>query len=216
MRTNPLYDALLFLVGATGDHEGSGVRWLLVALFAALAVASVWIAFKNWKQDPTQRTKEHVATWFMRVMIGVMWFQGSLWKLPLPVSGGFKFWTESISYNAAFELHKWIATNIFIPLLPIIDPLVYFTELLLAVSFMLGLLVRPLAIIGILFVLHLWLGLYRHPDEWPWTYVFLIFTQGFLLLSNAGKSLGLDRLLGAQERRPSQDGALVRLYRRLA
>jgi hypothetical protein len=32
----------------------------------------------------------------MRVMIGAMWFQGSLWKLPLPVSGGFEGWTKAI------------------------------------------------------------------------------------------------------------------------
>jgi hypothetical protein len=24
----------------------------------------------------------------MRVMIGTMWYQGSIWKLPLPVAGG--------------------------------------------------------------------------------------------------------------------------------
>jgi hypothetical protein len=29
-----------------------------------------------------------------------------------------------------------------------------------------------MAIIGMLFVAHLWLGLYRHPGEWPWTYIF--------------------------------------------
>src|SRR5947209_13209356 len=103
----------------------------------------------------------------MRVMIGAMWYQGSLWKLPLPISGGFKFLTESITYNAAFEIHKWIATNIFLPNLTLIDPVVYLTELLLAAAFILGFLVRPTAMIGMLFVTHLWLGLYRHPDECP-------------------------------------------------
>src|SRR5262249_52042501 len=107
VRTNPFYDAWLFLIGATGDHEGSGVRWLLVALFLALLAASAWIAVRNWQQDPAQRTGAHLATWFMRVMIGAMWFQGSLWKLPLPVSGGFRFWTQRLADNAAFEVHRW-------------------------------------------------------------------------------------------------------------
>jgi hypothetical protein len=194
MRTNPFYDAWLFLIGDTPDHHGSGVGWLLTILFALLLVASIWIAARNWRDDPAQRTGERIAIAFMRVMIGAMWFQGSLWKLPLPVSGGFKFWTESITYNAAFDFHKWIATNVFLPLLPLIDPLVYLTELSLAVSFMLGLFVRPMAIVGMLFVAHLWLGLYRHPDEWPWTYVFLIFVQGFFFLTDAGRSLGLDAM----------------------
>jgi hypothetical protein len=196
MRTNPFYDAWLFLIGDTPDHHGSGVGWLLTILFALLLVASIWIAARTWRDDPAQRTGERITIEFMRVMIGAMWFQGSLWKLPLPVSGGFKFWTESITYNAAFDFHKWIATNVFIPLLPLIDPLVYLTELSLAVSFMLGLFVRPMAIVGMLFVTHLWMGLYRHPDEWPWTYVFLIFVQGFLFITNAGRSLGLDAMRG--------------------
>src|SRR5687767_9128625 len=120
MRTNPFYDAWLFLIGATGDHEGSGVRWLMTVLFLALLVASSWIAWRNWRDDPAQRTRAHLATWFMRVMIGAMWFQGSLWKLPLPVSGGFRFWTGKIAESAAFELHRSIAKNVFVPLLPVI------------------------------------------------------------------------------------------------
>jgi hypothetical protein len=217
MRTNPFYDAWLFLIGATGDHEGSGVRWLLVALFLALLVASAWIAYRSWQQDPDQRTGAHLATWLMRVMIGAMWFQGSLWKLPLPVSGGFRFWTGKIAESAAFELHRSIAKNVFVPLLPVIDPVVFMAELSLATAFMLGFLVRPMAAIGMLFATHLWLGLYQVDYEWPWLFVFLIFVQGFFLLNNAGKSLGLDGLIARTPFGPfAGDGLVARLYRRLA
>jgi hypothetical protein len=216
MRTNPFYDAWLFLIGQTNDHQGSGAALLLTVLFLALLLASTVIAIRNWQQDPSQRSMDHLATWFMRVMIGAMWYQGSLWKLPLPVSGGFKFWTESITYNAAFEFHKWIATHIYLPNLPIVDPLVYLTELALAVAFILGFFVRPMALVGMLFAAHLWLGVYRHPDEWPWLFVFLIFVQGFFLINNAGRSLGLDASLRrkfADSR--GGDGAFARLYRRI-
>jgi hypothetical protein len=217
MRTNPFYDAWLFLIGATGDHEGSGVRWLLVALFLALLTASAWIAFRSWRQDPAQRTREHVAVWLMRVMIGTMWFQGSLWKLPLPVSGAFRFWTERLAENAAFEFHRSIVKNVFLSLLPVIDPLVFLTELSLAVSFILGFWVRPFAVIGILFATHLWLGLYHLDYEWPWLFVFLIFVQGFFILNNAGKSLGLDGLIAHSPFGPfAGDGLVARLYRRIA
>jgi hypothetical protein len=217
MRTNPFYDAWLFLIGATGDHEGSGVRWLLVALFLALIIASAWIAYNSWQQDPAQRTGAHLATWFMRVMIGAMWFQGALWKLPLPVSGGFRFWTGKIAESAAFDLHKSIAQNVFIPLLPVINPVVCLTELSLAIAFMLGFLVRPMAAIGMLFATHLWLGLYHVDYEWPWLFVFLIFVQGFFILNNAGKSLGLDGLIARAPSGPfAGDGLLARLYRRVA
>ena len=54
---------------------------------------------------------------------------------------------------------------------------------------MLGFLVRPMGVVGMLFAVHLWLGLYLHPSEW-WLYIFLIFVQGVFVLNNAGKSLG--------------------------
>ena len=217
MRTNPFYDAWLFLIGQTEDHQKSGIGYLLTALFLGLLIASVLLAYRNWRDNAMQRAGQHLATWFMRVMIGSMWFQGSLWKLPLPVSGGFQYWTEELSQYAAFEWHRAIATAVYLPLIKVIDPLVYLTELSLAVSFILGFLVRPLAAIGMVFVLHIWLGLYHHPHEWPWLYIFLVFVQGFFLVYGAGRSLGLDALLARKPFGPFVgDGAIARLYRRVA
>jgi hypothetical protein len=68
-------------------------------------------------------------------------------------------------------------------------------ELSLAVAFILGFLARPMGLVAMLFVTHLWLGLYLNSAEWPWLYIFLIFVQGFFVLNNAEKSLGLDALL---------------------
>jgi uncharacterized membrane protein YphA (DoxX/SURF4 family) len=216
MRTNPFYDAWLFVSGQTSDHANSGAGPLLALLFLSLLAASVFIARRVWQQDPLQRSPRDLAIWLMRAMIGGMWFQGSLWKLPLPVAGGFQHWTQELTRYAAFEWHKWLATEVFLPLISVINPLVYLTELSLAVAYILGLLVRPFAIIGMLFVLHLWLGLYHHPQEWPWLYVFLIFVQGFFLVTNAGKSLGLDALLSGQPGLATSKSMLARIYRRLA
>ena len=217
MRTNPFNDAWLFLIGRTNDHANSGVGGLLTVLFLALLAGSIWIARKNWQEDSAQRTTKHVAIWIMRVMIGCMWFQGSLWKLPLPVAGGFKFWTEELSRYAAFEWHRLIATEVFLPLLPLINPLVYLTELSLSVAFILGFLVRPMSVIGMLFTLHLWLGLYHHPSEWPWLYIFLVFVQGLFLLNDAGRSLGLDALLARKHVGPfAGNGIMARSYRKIA
>ena len=72
MRTNPFYDAWLFLTGSTDEHDASGVGWLLTVLYLALLIASIVIAYMNWRQDAWQRTKGHLATWFMRVMIGTL------------------------------------------------------------------------------------------------------------------------------------------------
>jgi hypothetical protein len=62
MRTNPFYDTLLFLIGQTPDHDGSGVRYVLVVLFYALAISGLIIAKRNWDADPTQRTREHLGS----------------------------------------------------------------------------------------------------------------------------------------------------------
>jgi uncharacterized membrane protein YphA (DoxX/SURF4 family) len=217
MRYNPFVDAWLFLTGNTDEHRASGIGWLITALFLALFAASVWIAWINWRQDAKQRTSGHIATWFMRVMIGIMFYQGSIWKLPFPVNGGFAASVRSIAENAAFEFHREIAKNVFIPLLPVLDPVTYFTELFLAISFILGFLVRSMAVVGMLFVAQLWLGLYRQPEEWPWLYVFLIFVQGFFFVTDAGKTLGLDGLIARSEAGPFKgSGVLARLYRAIA
>lgn len=219
MKVNPFSDALDFLLGRTPDHGLSGpfVAWLLTLGFLALLGAAFWIAWRNWQDDPRQHTSTHLWTGFMRFMIGCMWFQGSLWKLPLPVSGGLQFWTSEEATHAAFGFHRWIVSNILLPFLAIFDPLVYMTELSLAIAFILGFCVRPFALLGILFTIQLWLGLYRHPGEWPWEYVFLMFTMGFFYLTDAGRSLGLDAILA---RNPPAllkgDGTLARLYRRVA
>ena len=219
MKINPFYDTWQFLLGRTGDHNNAGpfFAWVLTLGFLALLAAGAWIAWRNWQDDPKQRTAEHLATWAMRTLIGCMWFQGSLWKLPLPISGGLDGWTRQLAEHAAFSVHSWIATNIFIPGLAIINPVVYLTELGLGVAFILGFLVRPMAVVGMLFTLHLWLGLYRHPGEWPWLYLFLVFVQGFFFLNSAGRSLGLDALMAHKPWGPLKgNGAIASFYRRVA
>ena len=218
MKTNPFYDTWQFLLGRTGDHNNAGpfFAWVLTLGFLVLLAAGAWIAWRNWQDDPKQRTSEHLATWAMRTLIGCMWFQGSLWKLPLPISGGLDGWTRQLAEHAAFSAHSWIATNIFIPGLAIINPLVYLTELGLGVAFILGFLVRPMAAVGMLFTLHLWLGLYKHPGEWPWLYIFLVFVQGFFLMNSAGRSLGLDALMARTPWGPLKgSGAVASFYRRV-
>src|SRR5213594_3967989 len=98
MRTNPFFDTWMFLIGATDDHDALGAfKYVFVALFLALLAASLCIAVVNWRQDASQRTASHLSTFVCRVLIGGMWFQGCLWKLPLPVSGGFRHWTGQMA-----------------------------------------------------------------------------------------------------------------------
>jgi hypothetical protein len=195
---NPLSDFWDFVIGNTDDHNALGFwKYLFVVLFLALIVASVIIAIRNWQEDPSQRSWSHLATWFVRVLVGGMWFQGMLWKLPLPVSGGLKYWTEQMADRAAFAFHRELATEIYLPYLYVFNPIIFLAELAFAVSLILGLGVRLVGALAIIFVLHLWLGIYRpgSPAEWPWSYVFLAIVMFFFALHAAGRSLGLDAWL---------------------
>jgi uncharacterized membrane protein YphA (DoxX/SURF4 family) len=195
---NPLSDFWDFLIGNTDDHNALGSwKYLLVALFSALVLASVVIAVKNWREDPSQRTGAHLGTWFVRIAVGGMWFQGMLWKLPLPISGGLQYWTQQMANRAAFAFHRQLVTELYLPYLNVLNPVIFLAELTFAVSLILGLGVRLVSTLAIIFVLHLWLGIYRpgDPAEWPWSYIFLAIVMLMFALDAAGRSLGLDAWL---------------------
>jgi uncharacterized membrane protein YphA (DoxX/SURF4 family) len=196
---NPFSDFWDFLIGNTGDYDALGSwKYLFVVLFVTLIAASAAIAVENWWSDPTQRTGAHLATCVMRVMVGGMWFQGMLWKLPLPISDGLKFWVEQMGERAAFGFQRNLATNFYLPYLHILNPIVFLAELTFAVSLTLGLGTRLVSVLAIIFVLHLWLGIYApgDPAEWPWSYVFLAMVLFMFALHGAGRSLGADALIG--------------------
>ena len=195
---DPFSDFWQFLLGNTDDHNALGLwKYVFVALFLILILASIIIAVRNWQEDPAQRTWSHFGTWFVRVLVGGMWVQGMLWKLPLPVSDGLKYWTEQMGERAAFAFHRELVTEVYLPYLYLFNPIVFLAELTFAVSLILGLGVRLVSVLAIVFVLHLWLGIYRpgSPAEWPWSYLFLAMVLFFFALHPAGRSLGLDAWL---------------------
>jgi uncharacterized membrane protein YphA (DoxX/SURF4 family) len=195
---NPFSDFWDFVIGNTDDHNILGAwKYPFVALFLGLVITSVMVAVRNWQEDPSQRTASHLGTWFVRVLVGGMWFQGMLWKLPLPVSDGLKYWTEQMGDRAAFAFHRELVTEVYLPYLYIFNPIIFLAELTFAASLILGLGVRLVGALAIIFVLHLWLGIYRPgtPAEWPWSYIFLAIVMFLFALHAAGRSLGLDAWL---------------------
>jgi hypothetical protein len=195
MPKNPFTDVWQFLTATTDDYLQLGAwRYLLVVYFYALLVVSIVVAVKNWREDPLQRTGRHLGTWGVRALIGCMWFESMLWKLPLPVSGGLQFWTEQMGTRAAFEFHREFVTNFLVPNLHFFAPLVFLAELTFATSMILGFGVRLVGVLAMLFVLQLWLGIYLpgNPAEWPWSYMFLAMLMFLFALYAAGRSLGLD------------------------
>jgi hypothetical protein len=196
MSPNPFSDIWSFLSAATSDyvHQGDW-RYPILVLFWALLLGGGAVAIMNWREDPSQRSGQHLAIWLIRVLIGCMWFQGMLWKLPLPVSSGLQYWTEQESTNAAFAFHRAFLKDVVLTHMTLFGPIVFLAELVFAGSMMLGLAVRFVGVLAAMYTLQLWLGLYDNSSEWPWTYMFLALLMFWFAIEPAGRSLGMDALL---------------------
>ena len=205
---NPFSDVAVFL---TTPSWTTYVFWLLL-------LASVVIAAAAWTRIPEQRAGRHLAAWIFRFLIGAMWWQQSLWKLPpyytdhpeAPFGDtGLAYWMGQLGKHAAVPLQADFVNNIVLPHFYWFAPVVYVLEVLTGVSLMLGAFVRLWAVIGALQILNLWLGLYSAPGEWPWTYFFLLLLMLMFALHHYGRSLGVDALIVAgspeRERRPVLD-----------
>jgi uncharacterized membrane protein YphA (DoxX/SURF4 family) len=177
-------------------------RWPIYLLWLLL-LASILIAAYNLKRDPAQRSFKLVWIWIARVLLGSMWWQQTLWKLPPFKESGLRYWMEQLVKYAALGFQSDLVKNLVLPHYYFFAPIVYSIEVIVAITLILGLFTRFGGVLGALFAINLWLGLYNHPSEWPWTYFFLIllqFTFGFL---QSGRSLGIDAILA---RRPNLQG----------
>ncbi len=184
MRPNPLHDAVQFLM-----QPG----WF-TPVFWVLLLASVVIAGVAWRRDPLQRSARGLGWCVLRVLMGAMWWQQSLWKIP-PNFDGLHYWIQQESEHAAIALQGDLVGSILLPNLAVFGPLVYLMEVAIGVSLLLGLLSRAGALLGLLMGLNLWLGLYSAPGEWPWTYMFLVMIQAVFVIDPPGRVLGADALL---------------------
>ena len=183
MRPNPVHDAVQFL---TAPIWPTAVYWLL--LVGGLAVAAM-----VWQRRPAQRTPHDLGILALRLLVGTMWWEQSLWKIP-PNYGGLVFWMQQMVDHATTMLQGNLVRDIVIPNISVFGPLVYGCEVVIGVSLMLGFLTRWGGLVGALLTLNLWLGLYSAPNEWPWTYGFLIIIQLLFVIDPPGRSLGFDAL----------------------
>ena len=196
MPANPFTDLVEFLVGDTGDYNRFGVaKYVSVLFYLLLLAAGAYVAYRSWSRDPSQRTSKNLWVLAIRVTAGGMWFQGTIWKLPLPISPAFQFWLGSEAKFSAIPFQAAIVRDVLVPHIGLLQPATYLLEILFTVAFTLGIAVRLFGVIAVLFTLQLWLGLYNDPTEWPWTYMAIVFAHGMFVTAQAGQSLGLDHLL---------------------
>ena len=201
MNPNPFYDTATFLLQPA---------WT-TAMFWLLLLGSTAIAVYAYRTIPGQRSIEHIGNWGVRLLIGSMWWQQSLWKLPPYYTDqpqepfgttGLAYWMGLMGKHAAIPLQADFVNSIVLPHFYLFAPLVYGLEVLTAVSLILGCFVRLGGVIGALQIANLWLGLYSAPGEWPWTYFFLLLLMASFALRHYGRSLGIDAIIVARIRQP--------------
>lgn len=194
MRPNPVSDALAFLV-ATDKFWALMFFWLLLVGSAAAAVLA-------WRADAGQRTVRNVGIGLLRFVVGCMWWQQSLWKIPPHYDWGLIHWMQEMVAHASTELQSVLVRDLVLPNIAVFGPLVYAIEVAIAASLILGLFSRLGAALGALMAINLWLGLYDAPGEWPWTYMFLIVIQLMFVIDPPGRSLGFDVLVWRRQKAP--------------
>ena len=185
---NPITDTVSFL---TQPQWTVYVFWLLL-------LGSPGLAAVNLVRDPQQRTSAHVWLWLARLLIGAMWWQQTLWKLP-PSFDGLHYWLDQMTQHAAFGWQRAFVQQLVQPQFTLFAAMVYAMEVGIAISLMLGFLTRLGGALGALQALNLWTGLYGSPEEWTWTYIFLLVIQVTFAVFHAGQSLGLDAILARRE-----------------
>ena len=199
MPQNPLTDAFAFVTKASWT---TAVFWLLI-------IASVAAALAAWRRDPAQRTAYHLGRAVLRLLVGCMWWQQSLWKIPPHYDWGLIHWMQEIVEHGSIPLQSNLVRDFVLPNIAVFGPLVYAIEVAIAVSLIVGVATRLGGLLGALMAINLWLGLYNAPGEWPWTYMFLIVIQLVYAIDPPGRSLGVDALAPQREGAPSRLRALV-------
>jgi hypothetical protein len=85
-----LQDAVAFL---SMLRAPTVIFWLLLVGSCTIAVAAL-------RADPAQRTAQHICIWLLRLIVGSMWWQQSLWKIP-PNYDGLIYWMKQMVDHAS-------------------------------------------------------------------------------------------------------------------
>lgn len=216
--SSPLTDVAAFLTADTGDFNALGAaKYVILIYFYGLLIASLVLVVVNLREERAQRSGTLLWIWLTRVLIGCMWFQGMLWKLPFGTGNGLYYWTQQMAGRAAFPQLAQFVTNVMLPHFGLFDPLIFLAEFGFATAFILGLFVRIAGLGSMAMCLTLWLGIYNQrpgdPAEWSWSYVFLAMLGGYFTVLAAGRALGADAWIrrnvpSVRDRRPA--GLLLR------
>jgi len=143
---------------------------------------------------------------FLRIAYGVLWIQQAMWKIPpdfgLAKGDGLYYWTQEMVKYSFLAPHKFFVASVVIPHFVFFGWMTLLTELFIGVSHVLGVVNRLGALAALAMSANLWIGLMRHPNEWPWSYLMMI---GFAILfasTHPGRAFGVDGWLSRRVTAP--------------
>jgi thiosulfate dehydrogenase (quinone) large subunit len=154
-----------------------------------------------------------------RILYGYLWWQQSGWKVPSDdfgrkSGGGLWYWVHQEIQYPTVAAYKNFLVNVMIPHWTFFGWMTLITETFIATTLILGLGTRLGSVVAIGMATNITIGILSVPHEWGWTYTMLIMFPALFLLTDAGRSFGLDAFLAPRLDRAAADGSrLARLVR---
>jgi thiosulfate dehydrogenase (quinone) large subunit len=139
----------------------------------------------------------------LRVTIAAVWFHEAWWKFP-PRFDIFRGWVERPLDFPVFGPWTWFVETVVLPNFVLFAWATYFTEAALAGFLAVGLLTRLWAAVGIVQSLAIYWSASNYfvvaedgtqLAEWDFAYIMMIGIHAALLLTAAGRHVGLDGVL---------------------
>ena len=132
-----------------------------------------------------------------RLLYGYLWWQQSAWKVPSDdfgrkSGGGLWYWVQQEIQHPTVTAYRDFLVNVMIPHWTFFGWMALITETFIAVTLILGLFTRLGSLAAIGMAANITIGILGVPHEWGWTYVMLIMLPVIFLLTDAGRSFGLD------------------------
>jgi thiosulfate dehydrogenase [quinone] large subunit len=146
-----------------------------------------------------------------RILYGVLWWQQSKWKVPSDdfgrkSGGGLWYWVQEEVQHPTVNAYKDFLLNVLIPNWTVFGWMTLLTETFIAVTLILGLFTRLGSLVAIGMALNITIGIVSVPHEWGWTYTMLVMLPTLFLLTDAGRSFGLDAFLAPRLDRAAESG----------
>jgi len=123
--------------------------------------------------------------------------------------GGLWYWVQQEVQHPTVTAYRDFLVNVMIPNWTFFGWMTLITETSIAVSLILGVFTRLGSLVAIGMAVNITIGILNVPHEWGWTYVMLIMLPALFLLTDAGRSFGVDAFVAPRLESAAANGSRV-------